>query len=67
MSAPAFNPDSEANPLFELRAPDGHVWRLYADGQIDGFPKGTTIINRAMPLLNALKSAGSLNNHESTS
>lgn len=36
--------------LFELRGPDGQVWRLYLDGRADGFPAGTIIENRAFPL-----------------
>ena len=33
--------------LFELRAPDGHVWRLYLDGRSEGFPAGTVVSNFA--------------------
>lgn len=43
--------------LFELRGPDGHVWRLYLDGRTDGFPAGTAIENRAAPLWCALVGA----------
>ncbi len=44
-------------PLFELRGPAGEVWRLYTDGHMDGFPPGTILVNRAKPLLDALRSA----------
>lgn len=40
--------------LFELRGPDGHVWRLYLDGRTEGFPAGTSVQNRAFPLWCAL-------------
>ena len=35
--------------LFELRGPDGHVWRLYLDGRTEGFPAGTVVSNFALP------------------
>lgn len=41
-------------PMFELHAPDGQRWALYADGRSEGFPEGTILINRALPLLSAL-------------
>ena len=31
---------------FEVRSPDGHVWKVYADGRTEGFPEGSTIFNR---------------------
>ena len=43
--------------LFELRGPDGQVWRLYLDGRADGFPAGTIIENRAHPLWSAFVGA----------
>ena len=43
-------------PLFELRGQNGHVWKLYENGRIEGFPDGTVIINRAVPLIGALRS-----------
>lgn len=36
--------------LFELRGPDGHVWRLYLDGRAEGFLPGTLVCNFAFPL-----------------
>lgn len=42
--------------LFELIGQNGHIWKLYENGKIEGFPEGTVIINRAMPLLVALRS-----------
>lgn len=44
--------------LFELRGPDGQVWRLYLDGRTDGFPAGTLIENYAFPRWMALKGEG---------
>lgn len=32
--------------VFEVRRADGHVWRVYADGRIEGFPDGCVVINR---------------------
>lgn len=40
--------------LFELTHGD-HVWRLYADGRIEGFPDGTTVFNMAAPVIAALQ------------
>jgi len=34
--------------LFELRGPDGNVWRLYLDGRTEGFPAGTIVSNFAL-------------------
>jgi hypothetical protein len=41
--------------LFEMHGPDGRVWRVYMDGRTEGFPTGTVVENRALPLLNALQ------------
>ncbi len=41
--------------LFELRGPDGREWRLYENGRATGFPDGTTIVNRAKPLLDSMR------------
>ena len=40
--------------LFELVGPNGERWRLRLDGQIEGFPAGTTVINYASPIVLAL-------------
>ena len=40
--------------LFELRGPDGQEWRLYLDGRVEGFPPGTALVNRALPLVSRL-------------
>lgn len=40
--------------LFEMRGPDGHAWRVYLDGRVEGFPLGTTVVNRALPLVSRL-------------
>lgn len=45
----------KAEPLFELRGPDGHMWRLFENGRAKGFPLGTVILNRARPLLAMLQ------------
>lgn len=42
-------------PIFELRGPDGKTWMLYEDGTATGFPEGTLIVNRALPLLDLLR------------
>lgn len=31
---------------FEVRSPDGHVWKVYEDGRIEGFPVGCVVFNR---------------------
>lgn len=31
---------------FEVRGPDGCVWKVYADGRTEGFPAGSVIFNR---------------------
>lgn len=41
--------------LFSLRGPDGQVWELFEDGHITGFPDGTVVINRALPLMNVAR------------
>lgn len=40
--------------LFEMHGPDGQVWRVYMDGRTEGFPTGTVVENRALPLVNRL-------------
>ena len=40
--------------LFELMGPSGERWTLRLDGQIQGFPAGTTVINHASPVVSAL-------------
>lgn len=47
-----------SNLLFELRGPDGHVWRLYENGVAEGFPEGTVLMNLANAKMNAIR-AGS--------
>jgi hypothetical protein len=36
-------------PIFEVHSPDGDVFRIWADGRIDGFPPGSMVLNRAAP------------------
>lgn len=45
--------DSEL--LFELHSRDGHVWRLYANGVVEGFPEDVIVLNSAWSLLNSLR------------
>ena len=42
-------------PLFELHGQNGHVWLIYENGEISGFPDGTLIVNRARPLLDSFR------------
>ena len=44
-------------PMFELRSPTGEVWKLFANGQAEGFPEGTRLTNRAAPLIHLLLGA----------
>lgn len=41
--------------LFELWGPDGHEWRLYENGAVEGFPDGTSFLNHAKPYIDALR------------
>ena len=47
----------EAEPLFELRGPDGHIWRLFENGRAEGFPEGTVIRNNAIRVLGLLRAS----------
>jgi hypothetical protein len=40
--------------LFELHTKDGHTYKLYLNGETEGLPEGTCVINRALPLINYL-------------
>lgn len=44
-------------PLMELREPTGKVYRIFADGRIEGFPKGTIVLNRFEGLLDMMETA----------
>lgn len=37
--------------LFELRGPDGHVWKFWSNGISEGFPDGCILTNHVYPLL----------------
>lgn len=38
----------DTHALFEVHESiGGHVWRVFADGRIEGFPPGSLIVNRA--------------------
>ena len=41
--------------LFTVVMPNGHEYKLYADGHCTGFPSGACVINYAAPLLDLLK------------
>jgi len=42
--------------LFELiDFNTNHTWKIYKDGQCDGFPEGVMVINRALLVINALQ------------
>lgn len=41
--------------MFELKAPDGHEWKIYLDGNHQGFPEGTIIGNHAHVIVSYLK------------
>lgn len=46
---------TSATALFELYGPGGHRYALYEDGTAIGFPEGTVVVNRAMPLVSSLR------------
>lgn len=49
-------PAAQSGPLFEvIDQMTGATWRLFEDGRTDGFPTNAIVINRALPLLNALR------------
>jgi hypothetical protein len=43
------------NPLFQIIGRDGHVWMIYENGEVSGFPDDVMIVNHALPLLNSLR------------
>ena len=42
-------------PLFEIRGRDGHIWRLFENGRVQGFPDGVIVLNGAVTLLDGLR------------
>jgi hypothetical protein len=42
-------------PVFEIIEPSGHKYAIYANGKIEGFPKGSTVFNRVLLLVDLLK------------
>jgi hypothetical protein len=32
-------------PIFEIYGSDGHEWKIYANGRVEGFPSDCTIVN----------------------
>jgi len=42
----------EDRPIFEvIRKDDGHVFRVWVDGRIEGFGENVVVVNMAAPLL----------------
>lgn len=33
-------------PVFKITTPEGHEYRIHADGRVEGFPEHSIIINR---------------------
>jgi len=43
-------------PIFELIGLETeHVWRIYADGRVEGFPENVVVVNQIAPVLDALR------------
>lgn len=40
--------------IFEVLGADGHAWRIYLDGRVEGFPTGAVVVNHAVALVDAL-------------
>ncbi len=40
-------------PAFEVRAQDGSIYHIWADGRVDGFGPRTSITNRIPALVNS--------------
>ena len=38
-------------PLFEVIAPSGHTFRIWPNGQTEGFPEGAALVNGVAPRL----------------
>lgn len=47
--------DVKKKPLFQIIGRDGHVWMIYENGEVSGFPDDVMIVNHALPLLNSLR------------
>ena len=41
-----------SKPIFEVQEPSGKIYRIWAEGRIEGFEAGAVIINRVAPLMN---------------
>jgi hypothetical protein len=37
-------------PLVKIYSLDGHMWTVWPDGRIDGFPPGVFVINHAQEI-----------------
>lgn len=42
-----------AQPAFRVMTPEGHVYSVWADGRVDGFPAGSLVYNGIARLLAA--------------
>lgn len=40
--------------LYDLLGPNGEQWKIYLNGEFEGFPPGTSGTNYALPLVNAM-------------
>lgn len=46
-------------PAFEVHGLDGHVWKIYPDGMIEGFPEdGSFVINRIPVMFHIVDALG---------
>lgn len=43
--------ERDESVLFEARAPDGNMYRVFEDGSAEGFPEGTAVSNYWIPML----------------
>ncbi|WP_238874218.1 hypothetical protein [Achromobacter xylosoxidans] len=41
--------EGAAPPLFEVVTPDGHTFHIWPNGQAEGFPEGSALINGLAP------------------
>ena len=40
----------DENALFEIHSPEGHIWKIFPNGMIEGFPDGSMVYNRMYKL-----------------
>jgi len=51
---PLLQPITEA--IFEVHSRDGHTWKIYENGKIEGFPRDVWIVNNIFLRLCSLRS-----------